>query len=119
MAWVHRVLLEAKLGRRLRRREDVDHREHREADMVVDNRSANLRLATRSQNLAGRRDSLTRGRASRFLGVRQRASGRWEARLQTRSVGTFATEAEAARAYNRAARRRFGDYARLNEVPDG
>jgi len=88
---------------------DVDHRNHN----GLDNRRANLRLASRGQNLAAARP---RGR---FKGV-QRANSRngWTARGQHNGVahhlGTFATEEEAARAYDAWASVAHGEFAFLN-----
>jgi hypothetical protein len=86
----------------------------------LDNRrsTGNLRPATTSQNAANK--PKVRGNA-RYKGVRWRASsGRWSAQIKYHGhqthLGYFASEAEAARAYNAAALERFGDFARLNEV---
>lgn len=91
----------------------VDHGNHD----GLDNRRANLRPATRPQNAANARPQ--QGRSSRFKGVCwDRRTGRWQAKLAAnyRSVflGRFSDEAEAARAYDAAALRVWGEFACLN-----
>lgn len=84
----------------------------------LDNRRSNLRLATHSQNQANR--GKTHGRLSRYKGVRVYARSYgcnvWCRGVQYREGG-FATEEDAARAYDRLARKLFGEYACLN-FPD-
>jgi hypothetical protein len=87
----------------------------------LDNRRANLRVATPSQNKSNR---ATIGGTSAYKGVslspETRRRKRWRARIMAgrREVhlGRFLTEAEAALAYNEAARAIFGEFAVLNEV---
>lgn len=84
-----------------------------------DNRIANLRVASNQDNSRNQR---FRGGSSRFKGVcylPQRK--RWLAYCsddqgRRRSLRTHATEEDAARAYNDAARRFHGAFAKLNEV---
>jgi hypothetical protein len=86
----------------------VDH----ENGEGLDNRRANLRRATNSANRA---NCGPLGGRSLFKGVFP-AGARWRAQLTVdgvrRSLGTFATEAEAAEAYNRAAHEAHGRFAR-------
>lgn len=90
--------------------EDIDHR-NRDG---LDNRKKNLRRATVSQNIA---NGLSRGGSSRFKGV-SLSRGRWYASLRlnrkTIHLGSFLTEEESALAYDEAARRLFGEFARVN-----
>jgi hypothetical protein len=94
----------------------VDHINHD----TLDNRRANLRVATRSQNLY--KTQKTHGpTTSRHKGVRQiRSTLKWEASIKVdgkqRFLGTYNLEEDAARAYNAAARELRGEYAFLNDV---
>jgi hypothetical protein len=80
----------------------------------LDNRRENLRLATRSQNQA---NSLNPRNSSGFRGVSPR-NGRWVAQTKHLgryySLGTFDNPEDAARAYDKAAVRLHGQFARLN-----
>jgi len=90
----------------------------------LDNRRRNLRRCSVRQNLLGMG---LRTHSSRFKGVYwakpQRAQwrGSWVAQIglhrKVISLGHFEREEDAARAYNRAARRHYGRFARLNKVP--
>lgn len=87
----------------------------------LDNRRANLRPATRSQNGANRRKSA--GMSSRYKGVSwQRKTNKWVAALRCDQkwlrLGLFEVEEDAARAYDKVARETFGEFALLN-FPDG
>lgn len=91
--------------------DDIDHRNR----IRHDNQRDNLRVATRSQNLA---NSENRGK-SQYRGVsywnnpKPRVK-KWIARIQNRPIGYFLTEVEAALAYDREARLVHGEFARLN-----
>jgi hypothetical protein len=86
----------------------------------TDNRWANLREATRTEqnrNKAAHSDS-----TSRFIGVSFRPDrGKWRANIfvdgKQVSLGVFTDEEEAARAYDIAAAKHFGNFARLNFPP--
>ncbi len=87
----------------------------------LDNRRANLRLATTSQNQANRRKGL--GGLSRFKGVRwNKVRAKWYAEIVVNRrkayLGLFIIEEDAARAYDRGAISAFGEYARLNFPTD-
>jgi hypothetical protein len=83
-----------------------------------DNRRSNLRICTRSENMRNRR-KCTRRCTSKYKGVsRNRKTGQCIARIGYKGehihLGTFETDLEAARAYDRAAVKFHGKYARLN-----
>lgn len=91
----------------------LDHRNGNK----LDNRRENLREATNQQNVW---NSKARPGSSSFKGV-SRTDGRWGAKIKrdgkSKSLGSYATEEEAALAYDRAAEELFGEFARLN-FPD-
>ena len=84
----------------------------------LDNRRANLRFATRSQNQANK--GLQRNNSSRFKGVSWN-KGRWEARIRYNGarlyLGRFDDPVLAARAYDALSRYLYADFAGLN-FPD-
>jgi hypothetical protein len=95
----------------------VSRIDHRNRD-GLDNRRENLRPATQSQNMA---NSRSRPGSSLFKGVSWiRRDRRWYASImfnyRSISLGNYVSEIEAAKAYNAAAIRLFGEYARLNEI---
>ena len=90
--------------------------DHADLDRA-NNRWANLRLATFSQNGCNRRRRSDA--TSRFKGVVfHKQHKRWWARIRfegkMKSLGTYATEVEAGRAYADAARRIHGEFARVD-----
>lgn len=81
----------------------------------IDNRRANLRVCTRTENNRNRRGVI---RKNGYKGVYlQTNTGRWAAEANHKYLGAFATAEEAALAYNRAALELHGEFARLNVVP--
>ncbi len=92
----------------------VDHRNNN----TLDNRRANLRPATSSQNMVNRRRDKSKN-SSQFRGVRFRKErGRWSAQItingKTFWLGSYDNEIDAARAYDRAAMKYHGEFAKLN-----
>lgn len=84
----------------------------------LDNRRANLRICTVKENNWNRRRRI--GGSSGFKGV-VRVGTRWRAIIWPNGkqiyLGSFAEPEEAARAYDRAAREEYGEFACLN-FPD-
>lgn len=92
---------------------DTDHINGNE----LDNRKANLRSATRKQNIMNARKRS--GTSSKYKGVCWNNRDRkWQAKIKVGEIrlhlGYFSTEQDAAQAYNFAAIKGFGEYARLN-----
>lgn len=85
---------------------------------VLDNRRSNLRPADHTQN--ARNQHKIRGKTSRFKGVTfDKRWGKWCAwtcnKGRSKNLGVFTTEEEAARAYDRAVKEQYGEFARTNE----
>lgn len=103
--YLHRFLLQTE--------QYVDHRNHD----GLDNQRENLRSSSPTQNQANRRKSLHT--SSRFKGVAWfKRSKCWQVHIQIAGrqtfLGNFKIEEEAARAYDRAAREKFGEFALTN-----
>lgn len=91
--------------------------DHKNRD-TLDNRGENLRIATMSENGCNKNKLRRNGATSQFKGVSRRKEGGWAARITkdgvTKSLGNFRTEADAARAYDEAAREMHGEFALTN-----
>ena len=88
----------------------------------LDNRRCNLRFCNDMQNQQN--GSSRRGSSSKYKGVSyHKRDNKWIAQIRRNKklcyLGMFEKEAEAARAYNRAAKEYFGEFAKLNEVANG
>jgi hypothetical protein len=105
--YLHRAIMRAP------KRKLVDHRN----GDGLDNRRANLRLATHAQNAKNRKKR--KNASSRFIGVYlEKRTGRWQTKIYFRgkpiSLGCFDSQIDAAKAYDEAARKYHKDFARLN-----
>lgn len=107
--YMHRVVMGAQKG------QQVDHVDGNK----LDNRRANLRICTNSENR--RNQKIRKDSSHNFKGVERRTKGfrtRFYARIMVDgrrlALGGYETELEAAHAYDRAAAKHFGSFARLN-----
>jgi len=106
-------------------REVIDIPEHMLCDHVngngLDNREANLRPATVSQNLCNRPKTKAKTR-SKYKGLEwDKIQRKWKVRIQCNGrkiyLGSFSNEIDAAKAYDKKAKALFGQFASLN-FPD-
>jgi len=89
----------------------------------LDNRRSNLRLCTRSENMMNRRKG-PGNCTSQYKGVYKHDRPSYQRCFQShifvnkklKILGYFYTEKEAALAYNEAAKKYFGEFARLNII---
>jgi len=109
---------------------EVDHINHN----TLDNCKCNLRICTRSENARNNQGHSTRT-GSKYKGVYFQDTMKYEERRKRPLVkpwraytrlngkrvwfGYYATEEEAALAYNIGAKRLFGEFACLNDLPEG
>ncbi|MDQ0154944.1 HNH endonuclease [Robertmurraya andreesenii] len=108
---MHRLVLNAPKGY------DVDHINGNK----LDNRKCNLRIATRSQNNYNK--TTQSNSSSGFKGVSwSKQRNKWRARIHVNKkeihLGFFEYAIDAALAYNEAAIKVHGEFARLNELDE-
>jgi len=106
--YLHREIMMASKG------QIVDHKN---CDSL-DNRRANLRLATHAQNSSNKRKTRSKT-TSRFIGVSfEKLQHRWAVKIKHKGksywIGGFKSELEAAKARDIAAKKYHGEFARLN-----
>jgi hypothetical protein len=92
--------------------------DHRNCDSL-DNRRANLRVVTQAVNMRNRRKR--KNTSSRYIGVHfDKQRNKWSVHIRYNGrkiwLGRFDDESEAARAYDAAAKKYFGEIVRLNNV---
>lgn len=93
---------------------DIDHKDGNKLNCQKDN----LRLCTHSQNMGNRRKN-SNNYTSIYKGVSFHSRSKyWIAYCGHKSVGVFDTEERAALAYNKAAIRKFGEFAKLNIIKE-
>lgn len=110
---MHRVIMERMIGRELKRSEMIDHINGNS----LDNRRANLRIATNSQNQGNYKNRSNNTSGHRGVhyckdGYRKKC---WAASIQPKGkkliyLGRYLTKEEAIEAYEKAAKQYFGEY---------
>lgn len=85
----------------------------------LDNRKNNLRICTYSQQKMNQKKLQTRKCSSEYKGVNwHKKSKKWQSRIsinnKRKHLGLFNNEIKAAEAYDAAAKKYFGEFARLN-----
>ena len=108
LQYMHRAILGAPKGY------FADHRNRN----PLDNRKRNLRICTIQQNAMNRRPQ-NRSKTSKYKGVSLfKENDKWRASIKTdkrdKHIGLYNTEIEAAKAYDKEAKKYFGEFAYLN-----
>lgn len=104
LSYMHKVIMGAARG------QVVDHKDRN----TLDNRKGNLRFATKGQDNAnrGKRADNTTG----FKGAKyNRRRGTWSAAVKGKHIGVFPDGLSAAKAYDEAAVKCFGEFAVTNQ----
>ena len=106
---MHRFIMGAEKG------QEIDHVN----SIKLDNRKSNLQFCTHIQNMS--KIGIRKNNSTGYVGVSRKKSGKpFRAYLRSAGIqlflGTFDTAEDAALAYNEAAVKHFGEFARLNQV---
>ncbi len=114
--FMHRAVMRRVMGRDLLSSEFIDHIN----GDGLDNRRENLRLASHTENNQNRR--INRNNTSGYKGVYwNKNEGKWRARIMAHGkrhvLGQFVSIIDAAKAYNDAALKYYGEFADLNIIP--
>lgn len=114
---MHRIILERKIGRSLEKGELCDHADGNR----LNNSRSNLRVANHAQNIWN--SNLNPKSITGYRGIYIASLGRtWDAMIRVNGkmikLGRFTDIREALKAYNTAALEHYGEFARLNPVPD-
>lgn len=110
---MHRIIMERMIDRPLEKSEYVDHIDRN----ILNNQRSNLRVASPSQNLVN--SKVSKRSKTKLKGVQFKPNlGKWRARIADEYLGYFDNPNDAARAYNEAAIRLFGEFAQLNTVSE-
>lgn len=108
--WMHRLVLGLQPS-------DKVHTDHRDGN-GLNNQRGNLRCCTNRQNHQSSRKR--KGCRSRYKGVALRCGGKWQSQIKVngklRHIGLFDLETLAAKAYDAAALKHFGDFALTNKT---
>ena len=107
--YMHRLIARAKKGQQV---------DHINGDRL-DNRKSNLRICSSSENAMNRKKQS--GFSSRYKGVSWNSEiSKWVAQIKIKgdqlSLGSFVNEISAAKAYNKAAKIHFGEFACINQL---
>ena len=107
---MHRLILNI-----LNSKLQIDHLNH----ITLDNRKCNLRVCTQSENLQN--CNIYNNNTSGYKGVTyNKTNKKWQASISVNKdrlyIGSFNNIKDAARAYNAAAIKLHGEFAKLNEI---
>jgi hypothetical protein len=106
MTYMHRLIMPDAAGKH------IDHIDHIDGN-GLNNQRSNLRTCTQAQNAMNRR--LASNNTSGFKGVIwDKSTNKWRVNVKRIRVGYFTCLIKAARAYDQAAIKHFGEFAKLN-----